>query len=376
MDKDAAPRILLSAGEPSGDLHGAKVVRALLQRFPAATIDAVGGPLMAQAGASLLCSIDGLSAMGLVEVVGHLPAHVSLHRLLKRKLAAGSYDLVIPIDYPGFNLWVSRAAKGAGVPVLYYIAPQLWAWRPGRAKRFAAVVDRMAVILPFEERFFNQVGVRATFVGHPLLDGDPWPNRQEARVALGVPDGERVLALFPGSREGEIVQHWPIFRDAALRLLERGQCQRAIVGAIEEGAYPDPGPVEIIRGRPVEVLAAADAAVAKSGTTTLQAAVADTPMVVAYRTNAVNAFLFRRLITVEWTSLVNLIADREVVPELLQEALTEENLVSELSPLLDQNEPARLAQLEGLRLVRQRLGRPGAADRLVDLAQDLVPTWR
>jgi len=376
MDKDVAPRILLSAGEPSGDLHGAKVVRALLQRFPAATIDAVGGPLMAQAGASLLCSIDGLSAMGLVEVVGHLPAHVSLHRLLKRKLAAGSYDLVIPIDYPGFNLWVSRAAKGAGVPVLYYIAPQLWAWRPGRAKRFAAVVDRMAVILPFEERFFNQVGVRATFVGHPLLDGDPWPNRQEARVALGVPDGERVLALFPGSREGEIVQHWPIFRDAALRLLERGQCQRAIVGAIEEGAYPDPGPVEIIRGRPVEVLAAADAAVAKSGTTTLQAAVADTPMVVAYRTNAVNAFLFRRLITVEWTSLVNLIADREVVPELLQEALTEENLVSELSPLLDQNEPARLAQLEGLRLVRQRLGRPGAADRLVDLAQDLVPTWR
>jgi lipid-A-disaccharide synthase len=376
MDKDAAPRILLSAGEPSGDLHGAKVVRAFLHRFPAATIDAVGGPLMAQAGASLLCSIDRLSAMGLVEVVGHLPAHVSLHRLLKRKLAAGAYDLVIPIDYPGFNLWVSRAAKGVGVPVLYYIAPQLWAWRPGRAKRFAAVVDRMAVILPFEERFFNQVGVRATFVGHPLLDGDPWPNKQEARAALGVPDGERVLALFPGSREGEIVQHWPIFRDAALRLLERGLCQRVVVGAIEEGVYPDPGPVEIIRGRPVEVLAAADAAVAKSGTTTLQAAVADTPMVVAYRTNAVNAFLFRRLITVEWTSLVNLIADREVVPELLQEALTEENLVSELSPLLEQNEPPREAQLEGLRLVRQRLGRPGAADRLVDLAQDLVPKWR
>jgi len=376
MDKDAAPRILLSAGEPSGDLHGAKVVRALLQRFPAATIDAVGGPLMAQAGASLLCSIDRLSAMGLVEVVGHLPAHVSLHRLLKRKLAAGSYDLVIPIDYPGFNLWVSRAAKGAGVPVLYYIAPQLWAWRPGRAKRFAAVVDRMAVILPFEERFFNQVGVRATFVGHPLLDGDPWPNRREARAALGVPDGERVLALFPGSREGEIAQHWPIFRDAALRLLERGQCNRVVLGAMEEGVYPDPGPVEIIRGRPIHVLAAADAAVAKSGTTTLQAAVADTPMVVAYRTNAVNAFLFRRLITVKWTSLVNLIADSEVVPELLQEALTEGRLVDELSPLLTKEHPARLEQLEGLRLVRERLGLPGAAERLVDLAEELVPAWR
>ncbi len=376
MDKGAAPRILLSAGEPSGDLHGAKVVRALLQRFPAATIDAVGGPLMAEAGASLLCSIDRLSAMGLVEVAGHLPAHLGLYRRLKRKLSAGAYDLVIPIDYPGFNLWVSRAAKGAGVPVLYYIAPQLWAWRPGRAKRFAAAVDRMAVILPFEERFFNQVGVRATFVGHPLLDGDPWPTQLEARAALGVPDGERVLALFPGSRHGEIAQHWPIFRDAALRLLERGQCHRVVVGGMEEGAYPDPGPVEIVRGRPVHVLAAADAAVAKSGTTTLQAAVADTPMVVAYRTNTVNAFLFRRLITVEWTSLVNLIADREVVPELLQEALTEDRLVAELDPLLTTDSPARREQLEGLQLVRERLGRPGAAERVVDLAQEVVPAWR
>jgi len=376
MGKGAAPRILLSAGEPSGDLHGAKVVQALLQRFPGATIDAVGGPLMAQAGASLVCPIDGLSAMGMVEVVGHLPAHVRLYRLLKRTLAAGAYDLVIPIDYPGFNLWVSRAAKAAGVPVLYYIAPQLWAWRPGRAKRFAESVDRMAVILPFEEDFFTKVGLRATFVGHPLLDGDPWPTRTEARASLGVQDGERVLALFPGSRAGEILRHWPIFRDAALRLLEQGRCHRVVAAAMEQEAYPDPGSVEIIPGRPLDLLAAADAAVAKSGTTTLQAAVTDTPMVVAYRTNPVNAFLVRRLITVEWTSLVNLIADRDVVPELHQEDLTEENLVHELGPLLTDNDPTRAAQLEGLKLVRERLGRPGAAVRLVDLAQELVPAWR
>jgi len=376
MDKGAAPRILLSAGEPSGDLHGAKVVRALLQRFPAATIDAVGGPLMAEAGASLVCSIDVLSALGLVEVAGHLPTHVRLYRRLKRKLAAGSYDLVIPIDYPGFNLWISRAANAAGVPVLYYIAPQLWAWRPGRAKRFAAVVDRMAVILPFEERFFNQLGLRATFVGHPLLDGDPWPTRSQARAALGVSDGERVLALFPGSRQGEIARHWPMFRDAALRLLEQGRCNRVVAGAMEWGAYPNPGPVEILRGRPIHLLAAADAAVAKSGTTTLQAAVSETPMVVAYRTNAINAFLARRLITVEWLSLVNLIAGRTVVPELLQEALTEDRLVAELDPLLTTDSPARREQLEGLQLVRDRLGRPGAAERVVDLAQEVVPAWR
>jgi lipid-A-disaccharide synthase len=376
MDEGAAPRILLSAGEPSGDLHGAKVVQALLQRFPAATIDAVGGPLMAQAGASLLCPIDTLSAMGIVEVVGHLPAHVRLYHRLKRRLAAGRYDLVIPIDYPGFNIWISRAAKAAGVPVLYYIAPQLWAWRPGRAKRFAESVDRMAVILPFEEGFFNGVGLRASFVGHPLLDGDPWPTRSEARASLGVQDGERVLALFPGSRQGEIVRHWPIFRDAALLLLQQGRCHRVVAAAMEQGAYPDPGSVEIIRGRPLDLLAAADAAVAKSGTTTLQAAVTGTPMVVAYRTNPVNAFLVRRLITVEWTSLVNLIADREVVPELHQEDLTEDNLVHELSPLLTPTDPTRVAQLEGLKLVRERLGRPGAAARLVDLAQELVPAWR
>lgn len=376
MDKGAAPRILLSAGEPSGDLHGAKVVRALLQRFPAATIDAVGGPLMAEAGASLLCSIEVLSAMGLVEVAGHLPTHVRLYRRLKRMLAAGAYDLVIPIDYPGFNLWISRAANAAGVPVLYYIAPQLWAWRPGRAKRFAAVVDRMAVILPFEEGFFNQVGLRATFVGHPLLDGDPWPTPSEARALLGVSDGERVLALFPGSREGEIARHWPVFRDAALRLLKQGRCHRVVVGAMEWGAYPNPGPVEILRGRPIHLLAAADAAVAKSGTTTLQAAVTETPMVVAYRTNAVNAFLARRLITVEWLSLVNLIAGRPVVPELLQEALTEDRLVAELDPLLTADSPVRREQLEGLQLVRDRLGRPGAAERVVDLAQEVVPAWR
>ena len=376
MNKDAAPRILLSAGEPSGDLHGAKVVGALLQRFPAASIDAVGGPLMAQAGASLLSSIDELSAMGLVEVVGHLPAHIGLYRRLKRKLAAGAYDLVIPIDYPGFNLWVSGAAKRAGVPVLYYIAPQLWAWRPGRAKRFAAAVDRMAVILPFEEKFFDQVGLRATFVGHPLLDGDPWPTRAQARASLGVPEDELVLALFPGSREGEIARHWPIFRGAALRLLEQGRCHRVVVAGMEWGAYPDPGPLQILRGRPLDLLAAADAAVAKSGTTTLQAAVTQTPMVVAYRTNPVNAFLVRRLITVQWTSLVNLIADKEVVPELLQEDLTEDNIVQELGPLLIRNDPTRVAQLEGLKLVRQRLGQPGAAGRVVDLAQDLVPAWR
>ncbi|MEE8061762.1 MAG: lipid-A-disaccharide synthase [Gemmatimonadales bacterium] len=376
MEPDPSPSILVSAGEPSGDLHGAEVVRAFRERFPAARVDAVGGPLMAAAGANILCPIEALGALGLVEIVEKIPAHVRLYYTLRRALRDQTYQLVIPIDYPGFNLRLSLAATAAGIPVLYYIAPQLWAWGPGRAKRFAKAIDHMAVILPFEEGFFNRLGLATSFVGHPLLDGDPWPSHQEARRTLAIDHDDRVLALFPGSRPQEIRAHWPLFRRASIQLLEEGLCRRVLVGATEDGMYPDPGPVEVIHGQPVRVLAAADAALAKSGTTTLQAAVAGTPMVVAYRTAALTAFVARRVMTVRWVSLVNLIAERQIVPELLQENFTERRLLEEIRPLLTPGDPAREAQLEGLSDVRSRLGQPGAADRVVELALELVPAWR
>jgi lipid-A-disaccharide synthase len=372
MTRATGPRILLSAGEPSGDLHGAKVASALFARFPNCRIDAVGGPHLEAAGATIVCSIDRLSTLGLLETVWHLPAHIALYRRLKRALAAGSYDLVIPVDYPGFNLRLSQAAKAAGVPVLFYIAPQLWAWRPGRAKRFAAAVDRMAVILPFEEDFFNKVGLASTFVGHPLLDGDAWPDRSHAREELGVPQEDSVLAVFPGSRKGEVLAHWETFRGAAARLHAEGRCRHILVAATPRGDYPDPGPCHIIRDRPISVLAAADAAIAKSGTTTLQAAVAGTPMVVAYRASPITVFIVRRLVTVSAMSLVNLIAGRPVVPELLQKDATEERLAEAVRPLLTPGSAEREAQLEGLGEVRRRLGQPGAADRLAGLAADLL----
>jgi lipid-A-disaccharide synthase len=376
MEQGQAPNILVSAGEHSGDLHGAEVVRAFKERFPLATIDAVGGPLMEAAGANILCSIEALGALGILEIVEKLPAHVGLYFRLRRALRDQTYQLVVPIDYPGFNLRLSLAAKAAGVPVLYYIAPQLWAWWPERAKRFTEAVDHMAVILPFEEGFFNGLGLPTTFVGHPLLDGDAWPGRDEARRLLGVESGQNALALFPGSRSQEIQAHWPAFRRVGTRLLEEGLCQRVLVGAIEGEAYPDPGSLEIIYGQPTRVLAAADAALAKSGTTTLQAALAGTPMVVAYRASALTGFVARRVATIQWVSLVNLIADREIVPELLQEDFTEERLLEEIRPLLTPDHPARMAQLEALRDVRNRLGQSGAAARVVDLAQQLVPVWR
>ena len=367
-----APRIFVSAGEPSGDLHGAGVVKALRERHPDAVIEALGGPRMAAAGATIRHPMEGLAAFGLVEVVTKLRAHVRLLRALRRDFRAGRYDLVILIDYPGFHVRVAEAAKRAGTKVLYYIAPQLWAWRPGRARRFASAVDRLAVVLPFEQRFFGGLGLRSDYVGHPLVDREAWPSRAAARAGLGIQPESRVLGIFPGSRSQEIRRLWAPFRDAALQLLREGRCQEVVVAGTPGGEYPDPGPLRIVRGDPVPVFAAADAALAKSGTTTLEAALADVPMVVAYKVHPLTWLMFQRVRTVEWVSLVNLVAEREVVPELLQHHAEAGPLAEALRPLLDPGDPRTVAQREGLALVRARLGAPGATTRVVALADELL----
>ena len=372
MIQRGAPRIFLSAGEPSGDLHGAGVVRALRARYPSATIEALGGPQMAQAGATLRYRMEGLAAFGLVEVVTKIRAHYRLLRSLRNDFKVGRYDLVILVDYPGFHVRVAEAAHATGTKVLYYIAPQLWAWRPGRARRLAAAVDRLAVVLPFEQMFFGGLGLRSEYVGHPLVDRGPWPTRDEARARLGVAPSSRVLGIFPGSRAQEIGRLWEPFRDAGLRLLKEGLCDRVLVGGIPEGHYPDPGPIEVLRGDPEPLFAAANAALAKSGTTTLEAALADTPMVVAYKVHPLTYAMFQRVRTVKWISLVNLVAEREVVPELLQEHASARELASLVGPLLKPNDPRTLAQREGLALVRERLGEAGATTRVVALAAELL----
>jgi len=372
MTSPQAPRIFVSAGEPSGDLHGAAVVRALRARHPGAVIEALGGPHMAAAGATIRYPMEGLAAFGLVEVVTKLGAHLRLLRALKSDFRAGRYDLAILIDYPGFHVRVAEAARAAGTKVLYYIAPQLWAWRPGRARRFASAVDRLAVVLPFEQRFFGELGLRSEYVGHPLVDREGWPTREEDRARLGLAPGSRVLGLFPGSRTQEVRRLWGPFRDAALRMLEEGRCDRVLVAGTPGGDYPDPGPLRITVGDPIPVFAASDAALAKSGTTTLEAALAGVPMVVAYKVHPLTFLMFQRLRTVRWVSLVNLVAEREVVPEMLQHRAEAGSLADALRPLLDPRDPRTVAQREGLALVRERLGAPGATTRVVALADELL----
>jgi len=329
---------------------------------------------MARAGACVRYPIDRLGALGFAEVVSQIPAHYQLLHAVRREFDAEPYDIVIPIDYPGFNLRVAQSAKQRGMKVLYYIPPAVWAWWTGRAQRLARAVDRTAVILPFEEAFFQKLGIEATYVGHPLLDRDQVPARPDVRTALGLDERARVLGLFPGSRPQEVRRHWAVFRDTALGLLSAGACDRVLVAGTAGQSYPDPGALDILLDAPERVLASSDAVVAKSGTTTLEAALANTPMVVAYRAHPITYRIGKKVAKVKWLSLVNLVADRSIVPELLQDDLTVRSLTAATAPLLEPESPERLAQLEAFRTVRARLGTPGASDRVAELVDELLDT--
>jgi lipid-A-disaccharide synthase len=371
-----APRILILAGEPSGDMHGARLARALRARWPEAELYGLGGPRMQREGVELYAGLDQLAVLGFIEVIRHLPFFARLLRRLRQELRTAPPDLVIPIDYPGFNMRLARAAKREGVPVLYYIAPQVWAWHRSRVGRLAVDVDLLAVILPFEEAIFRTAGARVAFVGHPLLDDETDAQPRSAFCASVGLDPERpLLALFPGSRVQEVERHLELFGETAARLTAlRPGLQPVIAagGAVPDGAYagaPYPRTTDAW-----SLLRNARGALVKSGTSTLQAALAGTPLVVAYRMNALSYRLARRLVEVPHIGLVNLVAGERVAPELVQEEATPESLCAALLPLLDDG-PQRSATLERLGRVRAALASPdgiAAADRVAALAAELI----
>lgn len=364
--------VLIVAGEASGDLHASAVAEELRRRVPELPLAGIGGARMRDAGVSLIEDAERLAVMGFVEVLRHVPAHLALLRSIRRRLSDGGVGLVILIDYPGFNMKVAEAAWRAGVPVLYYITPQVWAWGAGRLKKLARLVTRACVILPFEEELLRRHGVDAVFVGHPLLDrARSLPTRADARRSLGLPEDGPVLALFPGSRVQEIRRHLRDFVAAAEELRRRRPELRVIV-SVAPTIDLDPAecPYPMVRSASFHVLRAADAALCKSGTTTLEAAVAGCPLVVAYRTSRWTYAIAKRLVKIPHIGLVNVVAGSEVAPEFVQDALRPSAVADALLPLLDDT-PDRRRMLEGLGRVRARLGTAGAASRVAEMALEL-----
>ena len=353
-------------------MHAAPVVVALRHHLPGIQVDALGGPALARAGATIRHATAPRAVMGLVEVLTSLPRHLALLRHLDQEFRGRKYDLLLAIDYPGFNLRLAERATRNGVPVVYYIPPKHWATSSRLTPRFARAVSRVACILPFEPEYFRSYGIRAEFVGHPLLDREPAPSRDPARRALGIGPAERVVALFPGSRRQEIDQMWPAFRDTGKRLLAAHTVDRVLVATLAGRSYPEPGDASLVGDQPALVWASADAALVKSGTATLEGALASVPMVVAYRMNRFTGWVARRMIRVPWISLVNLIAKRAIVPELLQDDVNPEALHLAVAPLLERHSPAAARQLAGFREIQSMLGERGAAERVAGMCRELL----
>lgn len=356
-------------------MHAARVARELVKRQAPYALVGVGGDRMQEAGVELIEHASRLTVIGFAAVLAQVPVLWRLLATLRKRFASGSVAVVVLVDFGGFNLgFVARAARAAGVPVLYYITPQVWASRPGRVAALRTRVTRAAVIFPFEETLLRANGVDATFVGHPLVEAAAdLPARDEARRVLGLEAGRPVLALFPGSRHQEIARHLGPFVETA-RMLERRRPGLQVVISHAPTVAIDPAsvPYQLVRAPSLTLLRAADAALCKSGTTTLEAAVAGCPLVLAYRMGGIDYAIARRLVRIPDIGLVNIVAGRRIAPEFVQDAFVPDRVAGALAPLLDTGSAARGEMLDALRSVRTKLGEPGAASRVATMVMELA----
>jgi len=372
---------MIVAGEASGDLYGAGVVVALRKKAPGIRFFGIGGPRMEEADVRILFQASEVAVVGITEV---LPKMRSIHRALnglKDALRGNPPDLVILIDYPGFNLNLAKKAHDFGIPVLYYIPPQVWAWRERRVKKIAKRVDRVAVILPFEEEFYSGCGIQVEYVGHPLLDGlEKGRSSEQVREDLGISGAQfPVVGLLPGSRNEEIARHLPPIMGAVeiiSRTYPKLHCILPLASTVDEETvkpYLENAQVDIMvhSGNTREVLRACDLALIASGTATLEATITGTPMVILYRVSFLTYLLGKLLAKVSHIGLVNLVAGREVVPELIQGDAIDTRLAEEGLCLLEDAE-RREEMKEDLRLVREQLGQGGASERVAALAAEMM----
>jgi len=375
---------MLVTGEASGDAHGAILAREMKKLLPESHFCGMGGEAMAGAGVEILFDAAKIAVMGGVEVIARLPAILSAFAVLRQALRQRRPALLIIIDLPDFNLRLAKIAKKIGIPVLYYITPQVWAWRPGRVKIIRERADRLAVILPFEEGFFRARGVAAHYVGHPLLDQEPPRlSPEEFRARLGIAADALCIGILPGSRQRELKTLLPTFLQAAELLRQRrpeklaflipraSTVSEADLNAAGLAEYRGSLDIHVVTEDRQALMAACRAVMAASGTVTLELALLDTPMVVCYKLAPISYFLAKILIHVPFFSLVNLIAEKKVVPELLQQEVNAETIAANLLPLVDDG-PIRRETLAGLELVRARLGTPGASARVAEIAREMT----
>ena len=370
---------MISAGESSGDRLGAGLADALRRREPSIELVGMGGPKMSDAGVRLVQDAAEISVVGISEVLPRLPQIHRAMKRLERVIADEKPDLLVPIDFPDFNLRLAARAGRHGVGVVYFVSPQLWAWRPGRVNKIRDLVREMLVLFEFETAFYERAGVPVTWVGHPLAERSGAPvGDAELRDRAGLTAGSTVVALAPGSRAGEIERHLPVLLDAARRLQDgrtgleflvplAPSAPRDVVCSMVEASGVDP--IRVHPGDFPEILSVCAAGAVASGTATLEAATVGLPMLVFYRMNRLSSWVGRRLMTVDHVAMPNLIAGRGIVPELLQDDCNADNVAAEIGRYLD--DPARVAEVrKGLDGVVGQLGEPGiyerAAGRVLD----------
>jgi lipid-A-disaccharide synthase len=369
--------LLLSAGEASGDMYAARLATALKQRAEV-EIFGMGGPQMRAAGVDLVTDYSEVSVVGITEILSHLPSLIRAMRLLVSEAERRKPALAILTDFPGFHLRLARKLKARGIRNVYYVCPQFWAWRPWRVRVVRRRFAEALCIFPFEEKFYGDAGVPVKFVGHPLVGAvHASVDRATFLREQNFDPNRPVVAVLPGSRRAELNQHLPILRDACALIHREVQAQFVIAAAhnntatqLREGWAPLL-PLRVVEGRTYDALASADAAIVSSGTATVETALLDVPMVVVYRVTPLTALLAKPLVRTPFFSMVNLIAGKRVVSELIQSDFTAARVSKQVLQLL--REPAaRAAMRANLAEVRDRLGPPGAVDRAADAILELI----
>lgn len=363
------------AGEASGDLYGGHLVRTIREMAPDVRFYGIGGVKMEEAGVEILYRCEELAVVGITEAICKAPQVWKAYRAIKMSLSGRKPSVAVLIDYPGFNLPLAKALKGVGVPVLYYVSPQVWAWRPGRAKKMAERVDRLAVILPFEVDFYRNYGIEAHFVGHPLCDLlEGMPPGPAVRARLGFSQEDTVIAILPGSRPAEVRRLLGPMLDAACilrRSIPRGRFPLALAPTLKEDDLPRREPwLEVFKGRTWEVMAASDVMMVASGTATLEGAILGVPMVTLYKVNPISYLLGRMMVKVKHIALPNILGGGEVVPELVQGAATPGRIVEEVTALLGDRKRQQEVKA-AFEKIRETL-KGGASRKVAEMALELM----